>query len=131
MKSAEKFNKFYTFISGAASISALYQFLSLYRQLNWQISGLVLILMVSFLLGFLYSLGFIGGKRRNYGFTKDINLKAIVTLFFGFLIEIDTWLYFAGIHALIVLVYVQILVIIVIAVATELRRTIITKKELG
>jgi len=121
MRNFVKFNKFYTFISGAASVSTLYQLLSLYPKLSWQISGLFLILIFSFLLGFFYSLGFIGGKKGNYGFTKDINFKAIVTLFLAFLIEIDVWLYFfAGIDASIFLAYIQIFVVIIVA-ATKLR----------
>ncbi len=130
MKSTLKFNEFYTFITGAASISMLYQFLSLYPKLSWQISGIFLILIISFLLGFFYSLGFIGGKKRNYGFTKDVNIKAIVTISLVLLIEIDIWLYFVGIYDSIVLVYAQIFVIAMIIATVELRHRIIIKKEL-
>jgi len=48
MKLDKRFNKFYTIIAGAASISMLYQFLSSYGQLKWEISGLFMILISSF-----------------------------------------------------------------------------------
>ena len=130
MNTGKRFNKFYTITAGAASISILYQFLSSLGQLKWEISGLFLILTISFFLSFLYSLGFIGGKKQHYGFTRNVEFMAIVTVFLTFLIEIELWLYFAGFHALIdILAYVQIALIISIAVTTAIRRIIIEKKE--
>jgi len=131
MKPDKRFNKFYTIIAGAASISMLYQvqFLSSYGQLKWEISGLFLILISSFFLSFLYSLGFMGGKKQHYGFTRNIDFIAIVTIFFAFLIEIELWLYFNGFHALIpILIYVQVAIIILIAIATAIRHIIIDIK---
>lgn len=130
MKDDKRFNRLYTITAGTASISILYQFLSSLGQLKWEISGLFLILTISFFLSFLYSLGFIGGKKQHYGFTRNVEFMAIVTVFLTFLIEIELWLYFAGFHALIdILAYVQIALIISIAVTTAIRRIIIEKKE--
>ena len=130
MKTDKRFNKFYTIIAGAASISILYQFLSSLWQLKLEISGLFLILFLCFFLSFLYSLGFMGGKKQHYGFTRNIDFMAIVTVLLALLIEIELWLYFAGFHALItILVYVQIALIVLIAIANSIRRIIIGKKE--
>lgn len=130
MNTGKRFNKFYTITAGAASISILYQFLSSLGQLKWEISGLFLILISSFFLSFLYGLGFRGGRTQHYGFTRNMDFMAVVTVFFAFLIEIELWLYFAGFHVLMaILVYVQMALIILIAVATAIKRIIIEKKE--
>jgi len=51
---------------------------------------------------------------------------ALVTIFFAFLIEIELWLYFSGFYTFMpILIYVQIALIILIAVATAIRRIII------
>lgn len=114
MKNIHRFNKFYTILHALAVIAILSQLLILYKYLNFQDMFLFLVLIAVFVIGFVYSLGFIGGKDRGYGFSKFTNIISLLTLFLVTLSEIEFWIYLEGFHNIVIVAFIQIIAITII-----------------
>lgn len=120
MKSTKKFNKFYTTLAALASISMLSEFLIVLKNLNLESIVLFLLLFGTFLFSFMYSLGYFGGKKQGYGFSRFINIVSPLTLLFIILSEVELYLYLIGFTDIVAVVILQALLIIVVLIAVRL-----------
>ncbi|MGP6238978.1 hypothetical protein ACNF40_00995 [Cuniculiplasma sp. SKW4] len=120
MKSDRNFNKFHTALAGLASISMLSTFLIVFKNLNSESTVLFLIVIGDFITMFTYSLGYIGGNTRGYGYSRYVNIMSLVTLFFIMLSEVEVCLYLRGLTDIITVVILQALLIIVILIPVRL-----------
>ncbi|MHB1440436.1 MAG: hypothetical protein ACYCSO_05745 [Cuniculiplasma sp.] len=109
------FNKFYTITQALGAIVILSQLLISFRYLNLPDMVLFLVLIAVFVLGFIYSLGFFGGKERGYGFSRFINIISIFTIFFAMLSEIEVYLYLRGFTNMVTIVLIQVFLIIIVS----------------
>ncbi len=115
MKNVISFTKFYTIIQALGVIAILSQFLISFRYVNLQDMVLFLVLIAVFVLGFIYSLGFFGGKKRGYGFSRFVNIISLFTVFFAMLSEIEVYLYLRGFTNIVVVAILQVFLIIVVS----------------
>lgn len=115
MKSTKKFNKIYTTIGALASISMLMSLLIVVRDLNIQSIILFALLIVVFLGGLIYSLGYLGGKKEGYGFSNFINIVTLLAVFLVMLSEVEVYLYLNGFKVMVTVVIVQVFLIIVVS----------------
>jgi hypothetical protein len=115
LKKVIGFKKFYTIIQALGAIAILSQLLISFRYLNLQDIALFLVLIAVFVLGFIYSLGFFGGKKRGYGFSRFINITSLLTLSFVMLSEIEVYLYLRGFTNIVMIAIIQVFLVIIVS----------------
>lgn len=116
MKSPKHFNFLYTILMGAANLAFFYQLLATYNVTSFGVKGLFIILIVATFTSYIYSLGYIGGKKGNgFGYSKNTNVKLIFLVLLGFIVEFETWLYFSDYKYVMIYVYIQIFAVFLIA----------------
>lgn len=121
MKSAKKFNKFYTTSTALASISMLLGLLAIIKNLNLESIVLFFLLIGASLFSFIYSLGYFGGRKQGYGFSSFINIASLLTVLLVMLSEIEAYLYLSGFKVIVTVVIVQIFLILVISAVLKLK----------
>jgi hypothetical protein len=108
-------------LAGLAGISMLSTFLIIFKNLNLESIVLFLIVIGDFITMFTYSLGYIGGNKRGYGFSGFVNIISLLTLFFIMLSEIELYIYLRGFTDIVTVVILQAFLIMVILIAIRLR----------
>lgn len=106
-----KFKKFYTAIHFIVICALIYDILIFYNALPFDITLLLTLVTISFIVGFAYSLGFLGGKIRGYGYSHFLNKMFAFTLIIVILVEVETWLYFIGYTNVLYVLFLQVAVI--------------------
>jgi hypothetical protein len=120
LKNAKFFNKFYTISEALASISLLSVLFTIFKNLNLESIVLFFLLIGLFLLLFMNSLGYFGGKKHGYGFSSFVNITSLLTLLFIMLSEIELYLYLRGFTDIVAVVILQAFLIIVVLIAVRL-----------
>lgn len=115
MKNAKFFNKFYTISEALASISLLSVLFTIFKNLNLESIVLFFLLIGLFLLLFINSLGYFGGKKHGYGFSSFVNITSLLTLFFIMLGEIEVYLYLRGFTDIVAVAILQVFLIITVS----------------
>ncbi len=116
MNSIKLYNLVYTALMGAGVLAFFSQLLITYDVTSFFIKGLFVILIMTTFIGYIYSMGYLGGNKRNFTYSKNTNVKLIILVLLGLILEFETWLYLSGNKSIIIYVYIQMFAILLIAI---------------